>query len=134
MESKECPQCNEVKPLDAFGKCASRKDGLQLRCRACRNDNQKAADAQKRAENPSFKTEDGHRLQARKLGMSYEAFLEARQQPCQLCTASDEPSTAYTDRKTGALRGWICRKCSRGIGNFNHDVGQMRAAIKLMEC
>lgn len=36
MELKRCSKCKEWKPLEAFGKCKSNKDGLQYRCKACR--------------------------------------------------------------------------------------------------
>lgn len=32
---KRCSRCREVKPLAAFGRCASERDGLQYACRAC---------------------------------------------------------------------------------------------------
>ena len=33
---KECPKCNQVKSFEAFAKCKSRKDGLQLQCKQCK--------------------------------------------------------------------------------------------------
>lgn len=32
---KWCPACRQVLPKESFGKCKSRKDGLQNKCRAC---------------------------------------------------------------------------------------------------
>lgn len=43
--TKCCSRCGENLPLEAFGKNASRKDGLNSSCKACRN----AADIAKRA-------------------------------------------------------------------------------------
>lgn len=34
---KRCPKCDELKPVDAFSKCSSRKDGYQVYCKVCRN-------------------------------------------------------------------------------------------------
>lgn len=36
VEVKRCPKCEEAKPLTAFAKNASRRDGLQSACRGCR--------------------------------------------------------------------------------------------------
>lgn len=33
--TKFCPSCNEDKPIEAFSKSHSRKDGLQPRCKVC---------------------------------------------------------------------------------------------------
>lgn len=33
---KECPKCNETKPLSAFGADSKEKDGLRHVCNACR--------------------------------------------------------------------------------------------------
>ena len=33
---KECPKCKEIKTLDSFGKCKSKKDGLQRVCKSCK--------------------------------------------------------------------------------------------------
>lgn len=33
---KECSKCRETKPVSAFGRDATRSDGLRIYCRACR--------------------------------------------------------------------------------------------------
>ena len=35
---KECGRCKETKDSDNFGKCKSRKDGLQLQCKQCKTE------------------------------------------------------------------------------------------------
>jgi hypothetical protein len=35
-EEKYCPRCDEVKPVEAFGKNSARPDGLQSMCKSCR--------------------------------------------------------------------------------------------------
>src|SRR5258706_7763476 len=35
METKYCPKCDEVKPLDTFPKNKSRRDGFNAYCKAC---------------------------------------------------------------------------------------------------
>ena len=35
MSGKRCPGCGEVKGVEAFSRCGSRKDGLQSRCKTC---------------------------------------------------------------------------------------------------
>ena len=34
-ETKKCPHCGEVKPLDEFAKNKSRRDGLSVYCKRC---------------------------------------------------------------------------------------------------
>ena len=36
MNTKFCYKCNENKPLDAFGKNKSKKDGLSTECKPCK--------------------------------------------------------------------------------------------------
>jgi hypothetical protein len=36
---KICPKCKEEKPRTEFNLCASKKDGLQSHCRACKKRN-----------------------------------------------------------------------------------------------
>lgn len=35
IDTKECRQCHQVKPLDAFSKVSRNKDGLNTICREC---------------------------------------------------------------------------------------------------
>jgi hypothetical protein len=35
MNEKKCPRCQELKSLDNFSKCKSRKDGLKVYCKLC---------------------------------------------------------------------------------------------------
>lgn len=35
MDRKKCTNCKEVKPIDAFGKDRSRRDGLNPKCKPC---------------------------------------------------------------------------------------------------
>lgn len=44
---KRCCTCKEEKPLDGFGADRSREDGLQARCKACRNQYASKAYAEK---------------------------------------------------------------------------------------
>ena len=35
MKDKRCPKCEEIKSIDNFSKCKSRKDGLKIYCKSC---------------------------------------------------------------------------------------------------
>ena len=50
METKKCPKCGQEKQLDHFSKDSTKRDGLQIVCKAC----QKLISAAYRAKNPEY--------------------------------------------------------------------------------
>lgn len=48
---------------------------------------------------------------------------------CHICLATDVPLCLDHCHVTGDLRGYLCRGCNHGLGNFQDDPELLRAAI-----
>jgi hypothetical protein len=79
----------------------------------------------------------------RTFGISLEEYtrlLQAQEGKCAICgstspgpqrkSASKPPSFSVDhDHKTGAVRGLLCEKCNRGLGQFEDDPARLIAAL-----
>jgi hypothetical protein len=67
-------------------------------------------------------------------GLTLEEYdeLKARSSFCPLCFSAEELHLDHNDQ-TGKVREFICGKCNRGLGLFNHDPELLRAAAIYME-
>ena len=132
---KLCRGCGEEKPLTAFHKLHTSKDGRTARCGACRTAAQTARYEANR---------DGHqaRQQAARYGVTVdhvEALKAAQGGKCAVC-GTDEPGGRgggrwYVDHDhvSGAVRGLLCNHCNLGLGHFRDNVEALQAAIRYLE-
>jgi len=112
-ETKTCPGCALKKPSGEFGKCKSREDGLQRRCRAC-------TIVYKRGLMYGLSDEQ------------FEAILEAQGGACPICTikfAKDNPPCVDHDHLTGENRGLLCHTCNRALGYFRDNIIFLERAV-----
>lgn len=80
-KTKRCRQCNAEKPLSAFGKNSSRKDGIHYYCRAClceRSRNWRKANPEKAREGKRrwAKTDKGRAMKARERAKNKAKYAE----------------------------------------------------------
>lgn len=62
----------------------------------------------------------------------YAETVEAQQNKCAICFKHmDEPHIDH-DHETGVVRGLLCGRCNRGIGNFDDDPIRLEAAIRYL--
>ena len=55
---------------------------------------------------------------------------ERRGGPCAICRREFDVLDLDHDKRTGLVRGWLCRCCNMGLGKFQHDpVALERAAV-----
>ena len=92
------------------------------------------------------KTYEKHKDQRRaqqggyKHGITPEEYIERRKLPCEICggfSARTEGRGSGQhidhDHKTDKLRGTLCEKCNRGLGHYDDDPKQLRAAALYLE-
>ena len=107
MKTKTCGKCGEAKPLDAFGKRASAKDGLLSWCRECAN----AHNRNKRATDPVYAQRNRDLCAARYRGEKLEPIGNAR-------TADERfDDKLVPEPNTGCLI-WTGSVGSHGYGDF----------------
>lgn len=144
---KRCTKCGVEKSatLEYFHARSATRDGLQSRCKDCRNANYKKyrkTDAGKKArrKSRSKRTEQSER----KWGLKYRYGITFEQHKqvyikqngcCAICNISVKYSEIQTDHdhKTGKIRGLLCRCCNTGIGFLKDNIEIMQNAIKYLK-
>ena len=58
---------------------------------------------------------------------------ETKEGPCDIC--GSVVSSLHLDHahNTGAVRGWLCRRCNPGLGFFNDNIETLKKAIAYLE-
>lgn len=137
--TKTCISCQEDKPLGAFGKDASRKDGLNPYCRECRNVKTRTWYKQNREH---YAEAQRWRQIKHRYGVSKDEWMAKFEQQGGLCAicgfvltsvvaevnAKDRTATDHC-HETGEFRGLLCGLCNLGIGYLRHDPALLRAAV-----
>ena len=122
MPTKKCKSCGLNKSKDEFYKHATTKDKLNQRCKDCYY-------SYTRVNTINY-------LRHKNTGCSKEKYndLYIKQKGCcAICGkhASEFKSALCADHchETKEVRGLLCGKCNRGIGNLNDDVVLLTSAI-----
>ncbi len=141
---KRCSKCESCKPLDAFGKNRTTRDGLQYACKTC----SVAAVTESRHKDPTShrRSSKNWRLNnldrhadnhaKRRYGLehgSYAEMLESQGGKCAICETSDTGNTKrfHIDHchDTNKVRGLLCTNCNTGLGQFKHSEDLLEKAI-----
>jgi hypothetical protein len=116
---KNCNSCKELLPLRSFGNDSG---GNKLRswCKKCDSINAKAARSiRKQTPTP----DKNHKCEI------CNCSAEDLNQTVQHITKIVSPWVCDHDHKKLKFRGWLCRKCNLGLGNFNDDTDRLKNAI-----
>lgn len=113
-------ECGQAIPVD------------RLRARYCSNECARG--------NPEMRAYQRAINKQRLYGVTVEQFdaLLQRQGSCCAICGTDTPLGKGTfhidhDHETGRVRGLLCHKCNLGLGKFNDDPEQLRAAARYLE-
>ena len=146
MMTKKCKGCGKTKPVAAFHKHGSRRDGLQPRCKVCRkNRPSRSAYFEKyREENRERLNEakkDSHLR--RKYGITLERYVEMladQDGGCAICGGLDEGRKLNVDhdhsccsgiRTCGnCVRGLLCTPCNLAIGAMRDSANRLILAAR----
>lgn len=130
LPEKRCGKCGVVKPVEEFDRQRRRRDGLQVNCRACMREINRAwyernkekmaglstAWAAKNPERAKAIGRKGHLWKTYGLTLEdYDRRLEAQGGKC-VCGAAGELLHVDHDHETGEVRGLLCGPCNRTIG------------------
>jgi len=66
----------------------------------------------------------------------YDALLEKQNGVCAICKqvcVSGRRLAVDHDHITGKVRGLLCCKCNRGLGNFGDDVSRIKQALEYLQ-
>ena len=122
-QHKNCNCCKRSLPLSAFGNDSG---GNKLRswCKECDAEYRKGANAVKKNAPPP---EDDHCCEI--CGCSAEELNSTVQH----VTKTVSPWVCDHDHQSLTFRGWLCRKCNLGLGNFNDSIERMQNAIEYLK-
>ena len=151
MEHRSCNTCGEVKALADFAKDASKKDGIRGRCKVCQRDywsswkklsgnTEKSREAVRRSriKNIDQRTDYARqRFYGLKPGQA-ALMLESQGGACAICEdeitlAGPTAGCVDHDHVTGAVRGFLCRRCNSGLGMFRDDHKKLLRAVEYLE-
>lgn len=132
-DEKQCSQCGEVKPLDAFAINKQQRDGLHPHCKACKRAKAKAHYA---ANLEKAKEDQIWRNMKHKYGITrenYAQMLAGQDGACAICGGEQTHAWATRfsvdhDHETGEVRGLLCTNCNTLLGMANDDVDRLMAA------
>ena len=135
---KKCTICKKQKLLTDFYRSKRNKDGRVGQCKSCRN---KAAKEWLKA-NPWWEkhryqqTKEQNRFKhlLRKYGITkdeYEHLLVQQKGRCAICNEEPKgrPLAVDHNHATDAVRGLLCGKCNRALGELRDNISLFKRAI-----
>ena len=153
---RRCTDCEETKPLAAFGKYERGRDGLQAKCKECINRKGREY-ARNYAQNPEWLqkqrerarrswhqlTPEQKRTRERKYALKklygltpeqFDELMEAQQGRCALCKEPfDKTPHVDHDHATGKVRGLLHTNCNTALGSFRDSPEILRLAIEYLQ-
>lgn len=125
---KNCKNCNQEKPLEAFKNTSSR---CRI-CLDCLKISKKKSWTSDKKRNYQFLTRYGITLE------TYNTMLAKQNNACAIClTPVHELSTQlHVDHchKTGKVRGLLCYNCNSGLGRFKDSKFNLSQALHYIMC
>jgi hypothetical protein len=145
--TKNCTGCHQDLPYKQFSRHHNTLDGFRPKCRLCRTEESR----QYFAQNP-HKRREHYRVLANRLGplaqrpkklferyrlevSRYEEMLIAQNGLCAICEMPpDNNRHLQVDHchYTGKIRGLLCMKCNKGIGQLDDDPSLVAAALRYL--
>ncbi len=105
--------------------------------RAYREANKEKINASKRVYREANKEKASEQSRKWRYGTCGSDLFEKQKGACAICRAELSPSNPHNRHLdhchiTGAVRGWLCRKCNTGLGNFNDNAQLLKAAASYL--
>lgn len=131
MGSKICNKCGETKELEQFYISRKSPDKRAYICIDCDRERQKLG-LKRHGVIPRTKTKN--EKYSSKYGITPECYAKLLLQQngvCAICKESFDKLEVEVDHchKTGIIRGLLCGKCNRGLGQFDDDIKKIQGAI-----
>ena len=132
-ETKYCPRCKRVRPIERFNRNKSRADGLHSWCTDCNVESNRRY----------FKTPAGRvaqrRANIRRYGLSLEEYEAISEKQGGLCAICRKPTGVRPnldvdhDHSTNKVRGLLCQNCNKGIGLLDHNTQVLSQAKEYLQ-
>lgn len=124
-DTKTCTRCGETKPRNEFHKDKTKKDGLHVWCRECRNESDKSYRATEAGK--AVNKAKAWKQQSIKITHDEYLALKTKQQDRCACCGVHESELKKAlavdhDHVTGQIRGLLCGNCNRGIGKLGDNL------------
>lgn len=133
MDTKRCPRCGEIKPVDQFYQRTNGKPQAYCKpCHAVKTQEWNAAHPYLKQwykddykANPEKYHARMRNWRARKQGLPDAA---ARVGPCDICGIVARRVWDH-DHETGLARGWLCSNCNTAIGLLGDTAESVEKAV-----
>lgn len=154
---KMCTKCGQTKPRITFYLNRNTKDGRATYCADCQRaatrawnaanaDRVRQRNAEARAANKATRPGDHRRYWLGLYGLTeeqYDALVEKQGGVCAICLMPERYVDARTgmprrlavdhDHETGRVRGLLCGRCNRSIGQFADDHERLTRAAEYLK-
>ena len=146
---RRCGMCMVYRPFDEFPRHKSLKGGIDARCKLCKSEVQKKKIREDVEAYREKKKKYSLQMAKRQYGLTPERYAEMEREQdfrCAICRKQETMMTVgevtkekvfrlSVDHchKTKKVRGLLCSKCNRGIGNLNDDIELVRNALAYLE-
>ncbi len=121
---RRCPDCKEVRDLQAFPRSKSGKKGRGAYCRPCHSVHSQATTTRLHGSTRQYHLK-------RRYGMTeadFDRVLAEQGGVCAICGAAD-PRHVDHDHRSGGVRGILCFTCNGGLGLFRDSELYLSRAI-----
>lgn len=135
MDKKQCQMCKITQPISNFYKSKQAKCGYYSYCRTCKLEANKRSDAKRMTQNREKflnQRKDWHLKQVFGITLEdYNKLLSEQGGVCKICLGKDSDRMLAVDHchTTGKIRGLLCQKCNRAIGQLDDSIERLKRAI-----
>jgi len=129
MDEKECTKCKKTKPLNEFHteRSGPRTGKPTSWCKACSSEHSKkyyAENTEKAKEaHKKWASKNRYKIKLHKIKSTFGLEpheYEAMPKVCVICGSTEKLCVDHSHR-SGRIRGLLCQRCNRGLGDFRDD-------------
>lgn len=135
LTEKTCTKCKTLLPIKQFGWTTKAHTHRKADCKVCSR--RTALEWQRK--NPEKRDRNNLRMKAITIGLDPDLVAQSLNQhsgECDICGCPASQSDRYNrrlhidhDHASGALRGFLCGNCNRGLGMFKDSPALLAAAV-----
>jgi hypothetical protein len=132
MADKTCSKCGTVKCSSKFNKDASKKDGLDSKCKECKRRSYEYTDEMYlRNKRNNLKSKFNLTLE------EYNCMFEEQKGCCAICNKhqSELSRSLAVDHShsNGHVRALLCQSCNTALGKFKDSINMLNKAINYLD-
>jgi hypothetical protein len=121
---KRCPDCGEIKSLEAFCRNKRSHDGRAAYCKPCHNARNKETVQRLHGGHRHYRLRDRYGIGASEVA----SLIEAQGGVCAICRARPAVQVDH-HHGTNAVRGVLCDGCNGALGAFDDNEALILRAI-----